>query len=153
MHCILQEQGRRNTAAEWIKILALLGRAKSIVPILYSINSTLISNTSRQEWYPAGTSITAHLYCILKNDHVWQLLPKPPLDEKPNEDPFFSSLHRHCTWFFYVIFSCNVYSRLKTLSFLLGDICHWTIRAYTLEDLARRQSSDAKMGLWCPGWP
>lgn len=42
-------------------MMALLGRAKSIVPILYSIISALMDNISWQEWCPGGASITAHL--------------------------------------------------------------------------------------------
>lgn len=103
MHYILQEQGRRHTAAEWTKILAFLRRAKSIVPTLYSISSTLISNTSRQEWHPVGTSITAHLYCILKKQPRLAAPSKAPSRWKAQWRSFF----RLIAQVLYMVFLCN----------------------------------------------
>lgn len=63
---------------------------------------------------------------LLQNNSIWQLLAKPPRDEKPNEDPFLRLIAQEL----YVAFLslCNFLLqcvlKVKMLSFLLGEICH-----------------------------
>lgn len=122
---------------------------------------TVLSNICWQEWYPLGNSTTDHLqpqrtHCnphLLQN--IWRLLGKPPLDEKPSADPFLRLIAQEL----YVAFLslCNFLLpcvlKVKTLSFLLGDICHWTIKVCMLESLPSGGLSDAKTDLWCTLWP
>lgn len=86
---------------------------------------------------------------LLQNNSIWQLLPKPSLDEKPNEDPFLRLIAQELYMVFlsWCNFLLQCVLKVKMLSFLLGDICHWTIKVHTLESLPSGYWSDAKIGL------
>lgn len=61
---------------------------------------------------------------LLQNSSIWQLLPKPSLDEKPNEDPFLRLIAHELYMVFLSLCNFLLQCVLKMLSFLLGDICH-----------------------------
>lgn len=63
---------------------------------------------------------------LLLNSSIWHLLPKPSLDEKPNEDPFLRLIAQELYMGFLSLcnFPLQCVLKVKMLSFLLGGICH-----------------------------
>lgn len=63
---------------------------------------------------------------LSQNNSIWQLLAKPPPDEKPNEDPFLRLIAQELYMAFLSLcnFLLQCVLKVKMLSFLLGEICH-----------------------------